>query len=199
MHFEIRDSRLLRLALAESRFSPFEFYGDGAYPDDQDVKAEVEWLVETYIAPLDAEGLKDALAEHAAYLSEWQRERLEQAEAPQDLARLCAFAEIHASLMRTETELHLAGFSAPQETDPVFDAAPALFGSLQDGMMALAPENIDPGWIATNAVFFIGERALFPHPLLAGYRELLGLLAELAHDPALRVLVALDPPPPCRP
>ena len=191
--FEIRDSRLLRLALAESRFSPFDLYEDGAYPDHQDAKAEVERLAETYLAPLDAEGLKDALAEHAAYLSEWQPERLEQARTPQDFARLCAFAEIHAALMRTEAELRLASFSAPRETDPVFDAAPALFGSLQDGMIALAPENIDPGWVATNAVFFVGEGALFPHPLLAGYRELLGLLAELAGDPALRVLVALDP------
>jgi hypothetical protein len=45
--------------------------------------------------------------------------------------------------------------------------------------LALGPVRLDP-W-------------LFPHPFLVEYRELLGVLAELAEDPALAVYVAIDP------
>ncbi len=68
-----------------------------------------------------------------------------------------------------------------------------MYDYLTDGLMRLTPTHIEEPWVATNAAFFVGDSALFPHPFLARYRELLGVLAELAEDPASTVYVAIDP------
>lgn len=190
---DIRDSPLLRLAVAESRFSPFEFYDDGPYPDHRAAKDEVEAFVRTYVSGLDDHALEAALAYHDEYLRNWVPHRIEQASTSEDHARLCAFAELHEALMSAESELLLSSLLPARESDSVFDDDPELFGALSDGLMPLTPENIESPWVATNAVFFVNGAALFPHPFLAGYRELLGALADLAADPKLRVYVALHP------
>jgi hypothetical protein len=191
--FDIRGSSLLQLTLAESRFSPFEFYGDAPYPEHQATKAEVETLVRDYIARLDGRALDAALANHREYLHNWEPQRVGEAKTLEDYARLCAFAELHAGLMAAESELLLASLLPPQPTDRVFDDDPELFGALSDGLMPLLPENIESQWVATNAVFFRNDAVLFPHPFLVEYRELLGALADLARDPKLGIFVALHP------
>jgi hypothetical protein len=191
--FDIRTSSLLQLTLAESRFSPFEFYGDAPYPEHQATKAEVEMLVRDYVDGFDDQALDAALADHREYLRDWEPQRMEEAKTREDYARLCAFAELHAALMAAESELLRASLLAPQPTDPVFDDDPALFPTLLDGLMPLLPENIESQWVATNAVFFRNDAVLLPHSFLAEYRELLGALADLAGDPKLRVFVALHP------
>jgi hypothetical protein len=191
--FDVRSSPLLRLAVAESRFTPFEFYNDGAYPNHRDAKEEVEAFVRDYVSKLDAAALDTAFEYHREYLSSWVPDRVEGASTPEDRARLCAFAELHDSLITAEANLMLDSLLPAQATDPVFDDDPALFGTLTEGLLRLTPENIEDQWTATNAVFFVNGAALFPHPFLAEYRELLGLLADLASDPKLRVYTAIHP------
>jgi len=191
--FDVRDSSLIQLAIAESRFSAFEFYTDAAYPEHRATKDEVERLVRTYLDELDQPALDAALDRHGDYLRDWVPDRLEKAQTQEQQARLCAFAELDEALAAAKSELLLDSLLLPRESDPVFDDHPELFASLTDGLMRLLPENIEDRWTATNAAFFLDDAVLFPHPFLAEYRELLGALAELAGVPGLRVFVALHP------
>jgi hypothetical protein len=191
--FDVRESSLMQLAIAERRFSVLEFFSDAAYPEHRATKDEVERLVGSYVDALDEPALTSALAHHGGYLRDWAPDRLEEAQTQEELARLCAFAELDQPLAAAESELLLDSLLLPRESDPVFDDHPALCASLTDGLMELLPENIEDRWTATNAAFFLGDDVLFPHPLLAEYRELVGALAELAGAPGLRVYVALHP------
>jgi len=193
MKFEFRDSALLKLAVGPIRFDPWEFFNDGAYPAHRAEKDEVEAFVSEYIAGLDRAGLDAAVEQHAEYLRTWVPERIQAAKTNGDVARLCAFAELHNAISEAEHDLMLKSLQAPDRSDAVFEEHPGLYDELTDGLMRLTPGHIDEGWVATNAAFFVGERVLFPHPFLVEYRELLGALAELASDPALRVYAAIDP------
>jgi hypothetical protein len=188
----VRSSALLKLALNESRTTPLEFYDDAPYPDHRAVKDEIEQFVAEHLAGASAADLAVALERHRDHLTSWVPHRLEGADR-EEVARLCAFAELHAQLLQAEDELMLASLGPPKADDLVFDAEPKLFGALTDGLMRLLPAQIEEQWTATNAAFFLPEGVVFPHPFLAQYRELLGVLAELAGDPRLRVYVALDP------
>jgi hypothetical protein len=187
---DVRSSALLKLALNQSRTTSLEFYDDAPYPDHRAVKDEVEEFVAEYLA-----GACDpdvVLERHREYLSSWAPDRLEGADR-EDVARLCAFAELDAQLLRAEDELMLASLGPPKADDLVFDAEPKLFGTLTDGLIRLLPAHIEEQWTGTNAAFFLQEGVVFPHPFLAPYRELLSVLAELARKPHLRVYIALDP------
>jgi hypothetical protein len=193
MKFELRESALLRLALGPVRFDPWEFFNEGAYPAHRAEKDEVEAFVREYVAGLDRPGLEAAVLRHAEYLREWVPDRVKAAQSDADYARLCAFAELHHAIGDAEHELMLASLLAPHRGDLVFDEHPELYEDLTDGLMRLMPDHVEEPWVATNASFFIGDSVLFPHPFLGEYRELLGVLAELAEDPALAVYVAIDP------
>ncbi len=190
--FDVRSSSLLRLTVAESRFTPFEFYDEAPYPDHRDAKEEVEVYVRDYVARLQGGDLEVALASHREYLAGWVPDRLESA-GPVETARLCAFADLHEALLSAESDLLYDSLLPARATDPVFDGDPELFDELTEGLMRVQPETIQEPWIGTNAIFFRGNTALFPHPYLAEYRELLAALAELAADPRLHVYIALHP------
>lgn len=191
--FDVRESALLRRALGPVRFDPWEFFNEGAYPAHRAEKDEVEAFVREYVGSLDRSGLKAAVQRHADYLREWAPDRVKAAKTSADIARLCAFAELQNAIADAEHELMLASLLAPGRSDPVFCEHPELYDDLFDGLMRLTAAHIEEPWVDTNAAFFIGESVLFPHPFLAEYRELLGALADLASDPALRVYVAIDP------
>lgn len=193
MIFELRESALLRLALGPVRFDPWEFFDEAAYPAHRAEKDEVEAFVREYVVGLDRPGLEAAVRQHAEYLRKWVPGRAKAAETDADYARLCAFAELHHAIADAEHELTLASLLPPARGDLVFREHPALYDTLTDGLMRLTPAHIEEPWVAENATFFVGESALFPHPFLAEYRELLGVLAELSEDPGLAVYVAIDP------
>ncbi len=193
MKFELRESALLRLTLGPVRFDPWEFFNEGAYQAHRAEKDEVEAFVREYVAGIDLPGLEAAVRLHAEYLREWVPGRVKAAQSDADYARLCAFAELHHAIGDAEHELTLASLRAPDRGDLVFDEHPELYDAMTDGLMRLTPTHIEEPWVAENAAFFLGESALFPHPFLAEYRELLGALADLASDPVLTVYVAIDP------
>jgi hypothetical protein len=189
---DVRSSGLLKLALDESRTTPLDFFDHAPYPQHRAVKEEVEQFVAEYLTGASAADLDRALERHREYLTLWVPHRLERADR-EEVARLCAFAELHGQLLEAEAELMLASLSPPKADDLVFDAEPELFDALTDGLMRLLPAHVEEQGTATNAAFFLSKGVLFPHPFLAEYRELLGVLAELAGEPRLRVYVALDP------
>ena len=187
------NSASLRCCLGPVRFDPWEFFNEGAYPAHRAEKDEVEAFVREYLAGLDRPGLEAAVRQHAEYLRNWVPDRVKAAQSDADYARLCAFAELHHAIVDAEHELTLASLLAPDRGDLVFGEHPALYDTLTDGLMRLTPTHIEEPWVAENAAFFVGESALFPHPFLAEYRELLRVLAELSEDAGLAVYVAIDP------
>lgn len=124
IRFDVRGSALLRLALGPVRFNPWEFFNQGAYPAHRAEKGEVEAFVREYIGSLDRPGLESAVRRHADYLREWVPDRVKAAKTNADVARLCAFAELHNAISNAEHELMLASLLAPDRSDPVFGEHP---------------------------------------------------------------------------
>ena len=180
MIFELRESALLRLALGPVRFDPWEFFDEAAYPAHRAEKDEVEAFVREYVVGLDRPGLEAAVRRHrSAALRRWTLRR-------NNRSTTWTTEPLHGRTRKARspmpTSRALPAYTA--RGDLVFREHPALYDTLTDGLMRLTPAHIEEPWLAENATFFVGESALFAHPFLAEYRELLGVLAELSEDPS---------------
>jgi len=172
----------------------WEFFEEGSYPEHGAVKEEVEAHVAALIGTYDASSLAASLDRHDFYLREWVPERLDAAQAEDELARLVAFADLQYRVEDDRAGLMLKTLNLPKPNDFVFEQLPSIYEHLtRDGLFRITPENIPTEWFGAEAVFAAGEDALFPHPRLAQKRELVGLLMELAEQDDLRVSVALHP------
>jgi hypothetical protein len=67
--FDIRESLLLQMTVAENRFGPFELYNDAPYPEHRAVKVEVETFVRGYVSGLDHQALDAALDTYKQFKS----------------------------------------------------------------------------------------------------------------------------------
>lgn len=188
----MRESPLLREALAEGRVDLWAYARDGEFPYHRAQKDEAEAFVAEYVARVGQDGLSAVLAEHRPYLEETVPNLLSHASSPSDYLRLCAFAELWKLITKTQLELEVASLDPISESDFAFDGTDLFSIASKDGLMPIGRENVDPAWTGVNAAFFFDNVVLFPHPFLTLNRELLESLAALAENPGIDVSIAID-------
>lgn len=196
--FDLKDSGLLKGLHDGTIGQVWEFWNDGEYPDSRDLKAEADLRVEEVlsdwsVADLGALAKEDTWA-MAGFLDEGQ-------DGNQDLAahrhRRLAMRVLDIGLEHARFDLdRKALIEDPRCSDRVFEVVPGLWEALADRhfLLPITPECVPTDVLSAEPFFYFGDYVVFPHPHLAGKRELCFELCELAEsDSAVRVQVAIDP------
>jgi len=188
---------LRRAATDEGRFRVEEFMGDGPYPESRQEKEEAERLAAEFLAA----GYGDPHGPQAMALTKYVTgmffpDQIAQAETDGSWERLLAFAAIQRAIDDGIRKLTLASFALPKSDDEALAGRPEVAARLfDDGLVRLSQEHAGAAAeVGENVVVVDDDLVLYPHRLLAGERELIGLLFELAaSSPELEVWIAVDP------
>lgn len=172
----------------------WSFWGD-VHPDFADRKQDVESRVAAITRNNDAEELGQ-LALSDRYLREgYSGPRREHFDLEREAVRLGAFKALEGETQRAAGELRVASLAPAAEADLVCVKTPDLFKSLspRDGLFRLDRDSWPEECRGNDPFFAFGDYAVYPHPFIRGYRELMGDLIGLGLDGELEVKVALDP------
>jgi hypothetical protein len=186
-------SQLLQEALDDRFFRIWTYMGDGPYALHQEVKDEIE----SYIAEIVKRNGADLLVELALNDGPLLRGSTMRGPKPfdtqRDGARVAAWRQLELLVQRTRQELASRAVYDPSICDRTYATVPGLFGALDKRfLLPLSPENVDDEFSSDPLVLF-GDHALFAHPFLRPYRELIADLMALALDETLDVRIAVDP------
>ncbi len=189
----IHSSALLREAIDEYFFNVWEFYGDGEYPLHGTAKAEVEELVAALIAKhgevfLASIATADRLVVHGV-VGPPRRRR------DGNLARIGAFRLLELAIEERRFRLHLKTLDDPDPADRVYRTLPQLYRRLDKrGLLPITRDMIPSGSGGLSDRYLVVEGyAIYPHPFVSDYRELISLLlATASANDVLKVRLAID-------
>lgn len=189
-------SPLLQTGLADDRFHVTDYMSDGGYPGHRSEKEEAEGYVALVVAAMDrgdASQLADDL--HHYLCAMFPPDELKQASADAALfARQVGFAALQRAVDEALYELEERSFDTPTAADPVFARCPSLFEHVtKDGLVRLHRGDVIDEALRGEGVFSVDGAAIYPHPMLAPARELVGELLALALEEDLTVAIAVHP------
>lgn len=111
-----------------------------------------------------------------------------------DPLRVAAFRVVELSTWRTVNELRLASLEPAAETDFVCQQTPGLWQLLspRDHLLPINHRTWASECKGNVPFFVVGDRAVHPHPLVIGYRELMRDVIALGLD-GFDAKIAVDP------
>jgi hypothetical protein len=198
---DLATSALAQRMLREERLHVMEYARDGAYPAHRAEKDEVEAYVTKVrhaIACGDAPHLEEDLRLFVRGM--FMPDEIEQARRNGNLDRLIALGALQWALEDVLIAISEESLKPACIDDPVFAVCPSLAAQLsKDGLVRLTSDLVADPLLRSQRVLVSDGHAVFPHPYLAGRRELISELFDLVVEGRLEVAMAVHPLRLCRP
>lgn len=190
--FDLDTSPLLRSMANEDWRSIWAYWGD-VHESFASEKADVEQRIAAIAADNDCAALVRFAAEDRALVT--GNSGPPRSVTDPDLVRVAAFRLLELELGQAQHELHVGALEPARASDLVCRRTPGLWEALspRHALFRLNRASWPEECVGNDPFFAFGDRAVYPHPFIRDYRELMldlvrlglaGLDAKIAIDPA---------------